>query len=238
MKRLFSILFAMTVAFALTSCTIEKKELSTSTQEDDKNKIEISESYKGRKIASNSNSQMLMTNINYMMPKEIEKPEETISIEDLEKFYFYFNQKENYVSYEVLSTSVGFGGHMDFELNYYVLDTKNKKLVDEEMLFKNKEEAIDFIVTEMAQNSLERADEISLYNIQMLQGHYSVDDARAVFLMLGESDLNFALTDEGMLISYMPYEIAPYVMGQIDFVIPYEKLKPYLKETIIKNLGI
>lgn len=34
----------------------------------------------------------------------------------------------------------------------------------------------------------------------------------------------FALTQQGVLMSYNPYEIAPYVMGNISYVIPYTEL--------------
>ena len=40
---------------------------------------------------------------------------------------------------------------------------------------------------------------------------------------------NIGLTDKGVFFHYNPYEIAAFVVGGIDFEIPYEQLKPYLK---------
>ncbi len=41
-----------------------------------------------------------------------------------------------------------------------------------------------------------------------------------------------ALTPEGILMAYMPYEVAPYAMGEAIFVIPYQEIEPVLSPTI------
>ena len=39
---------------------------------------------------------------------------------------------------------------------------------------------------------------------------------------------NMGYSDDGLLLLYNVYEIAPYVTGIIDFIIPYEKIEAYL----------
>lgn len=41
---------------------------------------------------------------------------------------------------------------------------------------------------------------------------------------------NFTITKKGLMMTYNPYEIAPYAAGMPSFEIPYEDLKPYLTE--------
>ncbi len=238
MKRFLSVLLAIPVVFFLASCTVEKEADGSANNENNRNQVTFSDSYEETKIASSSSSQILMSDINSLMSKKVTQKEDKISLEELEKFYFYSNKKGNYLSYEVLSDSIGFGGHPNYTLRYYVVDEKRKELVNEEELFNDKKEAIDFIVMEMAKKSVELKDNLSLFNMQILEGDFTAEDARVVFLMEDKNNLNFTFNDKGMIISYNPSEIAPYAIGQIDYTIPYEMLKPYLKQGVIKNMGL
>lgn len=47
-----------------------------------------------------------------------------------------------------------------------------------------------------------------------------------------------ALTEEGLLFTYNPYEIAPYSVGIITFTVPYESLRPYLTEKVRQLVGM
>ncbi len=40
---------------------------------------------------------------------------------------------------------------------------------------------------------------------------------------------NFIVTDKGVAFSYVPYEIGPYVLGQVTLFLPFKDLKPLLK---------
>lgn len=40
----------------------------------------------------------------------------------------------------------------------------------------------------------------------------------------------FTLTDDGLMFTYSPYEIASYAAGMPEFTIPYAELKPYFTE--------
>lgn len=44
------------------------------------------------------------------------------------------------------------------------------------------------------------------------------------------------LTKEGVVFIYQPYEIAPYAAGRPSFTIDYNKIRPYLTQTVIKML--
>ncbi|MCB1147785.1 MAG: DUF3298 domain-containing protein, partial [Leptospiraceae bacterium] len=43
---------------------------------------------------------------------------------------------------------------------------------------------------------------------------------------------NFAITEFGLLLFFNQYEIAAYAAGWTSFLVPYSKLKPYLKPEI------
>ncbi len=45
------------------------------------------------------------------------------------------------------------------------------------------------------------------------------------------------LTDRGMMFVYQQYEIAPYAAGMPSFVIPFNKIKPYLTATVLKMIN-
>ena len=45
------------------------------------------------------------------------------------------------------------------------------------------------------------------------------------------------LTEAGMVFTYQPYEIAPYAAGRPTFTVGYDKLKPFLTETVSKLIG-
>lgn len=47
-----------------------------------------------------------------------------------------------------------------------------------------------------------------------------------------------ALTEDGLLFTYNPYEIAPYAAGIITFTIPYQPLRPYLTEEARQLVGL
>lgn len=46
---------------------------------------------------------------------------------------------------------------------------------------------------------------------------------------------NFALTDQGLVVKYQPYEIAPYSSGQPELLIPYPALEGILQPSFLPN---
>jgi len=47
-----------------------------------------------------------------------------------------------------------------------------------------------------------------------------------------------SLTEEGVLFTYVPYEIASYAAGTITFIIPYKSISPYLTEEVRRLVGL
>lgn len=45
------------------------------------------------------------------------------------------------------------------------------------------------------------------------------------------------LTEDGVVFTYQPYEIAPYAAGRPTFTVGYDKIKPYLTQTVINLIG-
>lgn len=45
---------------------------------------------------------------------------------------------------------------------------------------------------------------------------------------------NFGLTDKGIYLYYVPYEVAPYAFGQTDFLLTFEELGAYYKKPLGK----
>ena len=70
----------------------------------------------------------------------------------------------------------------------------------------------------------------------------SIDDGQLAQLLLTDSSVDYLplpqatpyLTKDGVAFVYQPYEIAPYAAGRPSFTVPYEKIKPFLIETILK----
>ena len=68
-----------------------------------------------------------------------------------------------------------------------------------------------------------------------------ITDTRLKDMLLIEEDVNHLplpawapyLSANGLVFAYQQYEIAPYAAGIISFVVPYEKIKPYLVDEIL-----
>ena len=71
-----------------------------------------------------------------------------------------------------------------------------------------------------------------------------VDDGQLSQLLLTNNSVDYLplpqatpyLTKGGVAFVYQPYEIAPYAAGRPSFTIPYEKIKPFLIETILRMI--
>lgn len=49
---------------------------------------------------------------------------------------------------------------------------------------------------------------------------------------------NFSFDGSGLYFTYNQYEVAPYVMGIISVMIPWEKLKPYINREFAQRMGL
>jgi hypothetical protein len=109
------------------------------------------------------------------------------------------------------------GAHGMREKQYFLFDTvKNKKVTLDELIRKNARTALRYL---MAAKLRERAGIGE--DIPLSQGGFFAD--------LPEIPGNFFLTPGGFGFHWNPYEIAPYVMGPIEIVIPYDELMDVLR---------
>lgn len=110
------------------------------------------------------------------------------------------------------------GAHGMYAVNYKVYDLTSRKRILLKHLFKSGTDAalktllIDYAKQNFGLTAAQKLTEAGFFeNI----------------LPLTE---NFYLTHKTITFTYVPYEVAPYAMGMVSVTIPYEKLKPLLKE--------
>lgn len=78
-----------------------------------------------------------------------------------------------------------------------------------------------------------RIDQEIAPNTSLSDSDYFWDDGKFYF-----SDV-FTITNDGLIFTFSPYEIAPYAAGMPGFTIPYADLKPYFTENSpLKRLGL
>lgn len=191
---------------------------------------------KNKKVAKEINNKILeIFDVNYNREELHEfYNENKNAIVKYKTVNFNVLKKQDYVTIQVLSFFEGFGVHPYHSSTFYVFDLKNADLVEQDMLFNNPKKAEDFILNELA--------EMTLKNYKGLKAERSLSlDTETVYdIFLGENReyFNFALAEDGLHIVYNPYEIGCYAAGKIGYIIPYDKLKPYFKNDVIKKLGI
>jgi hypothetical protein len=110
------------------------------------------------------------------------------------------------------------GAHGNYGTSYKVVDIKKKRPLE----LKN-------IITPEGERRLS----------QLLEQHFRLDHSLVPQDSLQEAGLfenkiapndNFYLTSKGIGFNYAPYEIGPYVMGEIEIFVPFTELKGYLYE--------
>jgi hypothetical protein len=47
---------------------------------------------------------------------------------------------------------------------------------------------------------------------------------------------NFAITSKGLLFHYNAYDIKPYAAGMTEFLLPYSKIEPFIKSSVVKKI--
>lgn len=108
------------------------------------------------------------------------------------------------------------GAHGNYGAMYQVLDFEKKKILTPEDIFKPGYKTA--LVPE-----LEKA----------FRKKYNVEEGASIQDMLLEKQItpnnNFFLTDKGVAFSYTPYEIGPYVLGQITLFVPFRDISPLLR---------
>lgn len=106
------------------------------------------------------------------------------------------------------------GAHGMHGTKYIILNRKSLRELDANQLFKDKKAAKH--VVEKYFNSYLKHNEIRREDLFLENGEYYLTD-------------NFTVRNDSLIINHHVYEIAPYYLGEIEFGVPLQELKPYLK---------
>lgn len=119
------------------------------------------------------------------------------------------------------------GAHGDTKVEYYnFMNTKDARLLQLGDLFKKDADYINVINDIISKQIEERTAKGEMFFEGEL-GFQTIHD-----------DQNFYFTEEGLVIAFEKYEIAPGAAGLPEFLIPYELIENMLKPNIIKQLNI
>lgn len=153
--------------------------------------------------------------------------------EEDNEFISFSNFEENtetsvdHVSRYVITVSSGGysylgGAHGMYGIGYDNIDLRDGDIIDENKLFNPEYESklaelIQDVVTERNNSSNEDGHIMLLVEIPEIK-----------------SNDNFILSDEGIVYIYNQYEISPYVQGIVEITVPYDKVKPLIKNKYIE----
>jgi hypothetical protein len=109
------------------------------------------------------------------------------------------------------------GAHGNYSTNYTPID-----------LVANKQLKLSDIVNSAGQKALPKLLEKSFRKVYSIQDNESLVEGGLFENKIEPSD-NFYVTTKGIGFCYSPYEIGPYVLGQINLYIPFTELSTYLQ---------
>ena len=132
---------------------------------------------------------------------------------------------EDYLSLGAMYYEYAGGAHGNYGTIYKVLDLKNLKVLTEKDIFKpGFETAIAKSLLKSAQRTFDSD-----------MNDYTPIDA------ISKEDLkpngNFFLTGGGIGYNFVPYEIAPYALGEIKLFLPKNEIKKYLQPSFIQQMN-
>lgn len=132
------------------------------------------------------------------------------------KYHLYIDYKEykygNYVSYVFFIEDSTGGAHPNHRIKSVVYDTLNNKVISIDDLISYNENIIN-IISDYTRCILINNKDIDVS--MMYEGTRKI-----------KSNFNtFALTNDGLLIFFERYQVAPYYKGEFEVLIPYKYLK-------------
>ncbi len=154
---------------------------------------------------------------------ELSKADET----PVGAWYSYYEMSSNHISFNqdnIICYTVSFenytgGAHGAHAYNHHVLNLKTGQPIAEEEIF------IDDYQDKLAQILVNHiAEQNNVSDVKELEniGFFSVDE---IF-----PNGNFLVDETGITYSFNEYEIAAYVVGVTNVHLPYEEIRPLLKE--------
>ena len=149
---------------------------------------------------------------------------------------YSFNNEHTLSGYSLLSDKkiyvygierfVDMGGAHGLETrNFYNFDLKTGNLITEKDIFKPNTEfgLAELIKKRIVEDSKDSTDMEPIMDIE--ETDFWTESIKP--------NGNFYITDEGINYVFNPYEIAPYYMGQTEVILPYNRLKDFLKPNSI-----
>lgn len=138
-----------------------------------------------------------------------------------------------FVTYQMTTNEDRNGAHGYFTVQMVSYDPIHGKPIDWNYIFKPGSAGQ---VVRLLERIAESDPEYMGWNANIYRYTYHIDtewhDAEEYFLP------NPALTDEGVVFSYQPYEIASFAAGMYHFTIPYNRVKDYLTDEAKWCIGI
>lgn len=124
------------------------------------------------------------------------------------------HNSENIISLAISSYSNTGGAHGNTNVTFYNFDKATSKLIDINAIITDKE-AFKSLAKQHFQDNIKRDDEFTYEDYFFGEGFHL--------------PANIGFNDEGLILFYNPYEIAPYAMGITEFIIPYEEIDAILE---------
>ena len=120
-------------------------------------------------------------------------------------------------TYVVSGSDYQGGAHGMFGTVCYVIDLKTGTVVEEKDLFA---EGYESTLAEL----------LFKHRMDDMEESTDVEDPDDIFYAEIGPNNNFSVDEDGITYYYSPYEIAPYVFGVITIPVPWEELRPILRQ--------
>ena len=149
------------------------------------------------------------------------KDKESLESDQMPSWYWYYHYKTNKIlfndvnilSYSVEHSDYTGGAHGSLNALYYIIDLKNLTTITEEDIFKpNYHNYLTSKIIKMLMKKYDVTEADQLMN----EGFFDINEIAP--------NNNFWMNDEGIHYVYNQYEIAPYSMGPIEIVIPFDEI--------------
>lgn len=120
----------------------------------------------------------------------------------------------NYVSYVFMSEYYTGGAHPNHDIWTIVFDTNHNKIITLNDLI-NYNKTLLNTFSSYSRNHL-------IYNKKIVDTSMMLEGTRPI----KDNFSNFLLTEDGILLFFNRYQVAPYSSGYFKLIIPYQKIKP------------
>lgn len=138
-----------------------------------------------------------------------------VSFEEFNMDVLY--NKNGLFSFTIVKNSYSGGAHGMTNETGYILDLKSKTILYYNDIFKEIDSLQQILLDYL----------MKAHNVSQYDDMYELGFFNSLEFFVSE---NIALTKEGIVWIYNPYEIAPYAMGIIKILIPYKALEHYIEK--------